>query len=174
MKEKVILAYSGGLDTTAIIPWLKENFDYEVICVCADCGQEEELNGLDERAKSCGASKLYIEDLTSAMVQQVRVTIRFVLSLQLRLSLLISRLSLLGEMISGLLSHVKMRLSTADSMELIFHSQLITATAVTVTYGISATKVLSLRILPMSLTTSTCLYLATALKKLLMKANMLL
>ncbi len=55
MKEKVILAYSGGLDTTAIIPWLKENFDYEVICVCADCGQEEELNGLDERAKRCGA-----------------------------------------------------------------------------------------------------------------------
>ena len=42
MKEKVILAYSGGLDTTAIIPWLKENFDYEVICVCADCGQGEE------------------------------------------------------------------------------------------------------------------------------------
>jgi argininosuccinate synthase len=54
-KEKVILAYSGGLDTTAIIPWLKENFDYEVVCVCIDCGQEEELDGLDERAKSCGA-----------------------------------------------------------------------------------------------------------------------
>lgn len=64
MKEKVILAYSGGLDTTAIIPWLKENFDYEVICVCADCGQGEELDGLEERALSCGASKLYIEDLT--------------------------------------------------------------------------------------------------------------
>ena len=64
MKEKVILAYSGGLDTTAIIPWLKENFDYEVICVCADCGQGEELDGLQERALSCGASKLYIEDLT--------------------------------------------------------------------------------------------------------------
>ena len=63
MKEKVILAYSGGLDTTAIIPWLKENFDYEVICVCIDCGQEEELNGLDERAKLSGASKLYIEDI---------------------------------------------------------------------------------------------------------------
>ena len=44
MKEKVVLAYSGGLDTTAIIPWLKENFDYEVICVCVDCGQEEELD----------------------------------------------------------------------------------------------------------------------------------
>ena len=58
MKEKVILAYSGGLDTTAIIPWLKENFDYEVICVCIDCGQGEELDGLNERAISCGASKL--------------------------------------------------------------------------------------------------------------------
>ena len=56
-KEKVVLAYSGGLDTTAIIPWLKENFDYEVICVCVDCGQAEELDGLEERAISCGASK---------------------------------------------------------------------------------------------------------------------
>ena len=64
MKEKVILAYSGGLDTTAIIPWLKENFDYEVICVCVDCGQGEELDGLEERAKFCGAEKLYIEDVT--------------------------------------------------------------------------------------------------------------
>lgn len=63
MKEKVVLAYSGGLDTTAIIPWLKENFDYEVICVCIDCGQEEELDGLEERAKSCGAEKLYIENV---------------------------------------------------------------------------------------------------------------
>lgn len=64
MKEKVILAYSGGLDTTAIIPWLKENYDYEVICCCIDCGQEEELDGLEERAKLSGASKLYIEDIT--------------------------------------------------------------------------------------------------------------
>ena len=63
MKEKVILAYSGGLDTTAIIPWLKENFDYEVVCVCVDCGQEEELDGLHERAKFCGAEKLYIENV---------------------------------------------------------------------------------------------------------------
>ena len=63
MKEKVVLAYSGGLDTTAIIPWLKETFDYDVICVCADCGQGEELDGLEERAKFCGASKLYIEDV---------------------------------------------------------------------------------------------------------------
>ena len=63
MKEKVILAYSGGLDTTAIIPWLKEHFGYEVICCCIDCGQGSELDGLDERAKLSGASKLYIEDL---------------------------------------------------------------------------------------------------------------
>lgn len=63
MKEKVVLAYSGGLDTTAIIPWLKENFDYEVICVCIDCGQAEELDGLEERAKFCGAEKLYILDV---------------------------------------------------------------------------------------------------------------
>ncbi len=64
MKEKVILAYSGGLDTTAIIPWLKENYDYEVICVCIDCGQAEELDGLEERARFCGAEKLYILDVT--------------------------------------------------------------------------------------------------------------
>ncbi len=64
MKEKVILAYSGGLDTTAIIPWLKENYNYEVICVCIDVGQESELDGLEERAKACGAAKLYIEDVT--------------------------------------------------------------------------------------------------------------
>ena len=63
MKEKVVLAYSGGLDTTAIIPWLKEHFNYDVICCCIDCGQGSELDGLEERAKLSGASKLYIEDL---------------------------------------------------------------------------------------------------------------
>ena len=63
MKEKVILAYSGGLDTTAIIPWLKENFDYDVVCCCIDCGQGNELDGLEERAKLSGATKLYIEDV---------------------------------------------------------------------------------------------------------------
>ena len=61
MKEKVILAYSGGLDTTVLIPWLKENYDYDVVCVCIDVGQGNELDGLEERAKYCGASKLYIE-----------------------------------------------------------------------------------------------------------------
>lgn len=70
MKEKVILAYSGGLDTTAIIPWLKENYDYEVICCCIDCGQEEELDGLEERAKLSGASRLYIEDITDEFAEE--------------------------------------------------------------------------------------------------------
>ena len=68
MKEKVILAYSGGLDTTAIIPWLKENYDYDVVCVCANVGQGNELDGLEERAKLSGASKLYIEDLVDEFV----------------------------------------------------------------------------------------------------------
>ncbi len=62
-KEKVVLAYSGGLDTTAIIPWLKETYNYDVICCCVDCGQGKELEGLDERALYSGAAKLYIEDI---------------------------------------------------------------------------------------------------------------
>jgi len=62
-KEKVVLAYSGGLDTTAIIPWLKENFNYDVVCCCIDCGQESELKDLDKRAELSGASKLYVIDV---------------------------------------------------------------------------------------------------------------
>ena len=64
MREKVVLAYSGGLDTTAIIPWLKETYDYDVVCCCVDCGQGNELDALEERAKLSGAAKLYIEDIT--------------------------------------------------------------------------------------------------------------
>ena len=69
MKEKVILAYSGGLDTTAIIPWLKENYDYDVVCCCIDVGQEDELDGLEERAKASGASKLYIKHVVYEYVE---------------------------------------------------------------------------------------------------------
>ena len=67
--EKVVLAYSGGLDTTAIIPWLKEQFGYDVICCCVDCGQGNELDGLEERARLSGASKLYIEDINDEFAE---------------------------------------------------------------------------------------------------------
>ncbi len=67
--EKVVLAYSGGLDTTAIIPWLKETYGYEVVCCCINCGQGEELDGLEERAKLSGASKLYIEDVVDDLCE---------------------------------------------------------------------------------------------------------
>ena len=70
MAEKVVLAYSGGLDTTAIIPWLKENYDYEVICACIDVGQGNELDGLEERAKLSGAAKLYILDVVDEFVDE--------------------------------------------------------------------------------------------------------
>ena len=68
-KEKVVLAYSGGLETSIIIPWLIENYDYEVIAVCGDVGQGKETEGLEERAKASGASKLYIEDLRDEYVE---------------------------------------------------------------------------------------------------------
>jgi len=67
-KEKVVLAYSGGLDTSIIISWLIENYDYEVIAVCGDVGQGKETDGLEERAKRSGASKCYIEDLRDEYV----------------------------------------------------------------------------------------------------------
>jgi argininosuccinate synthase len=67
-KKKVVLAYSGGLDTTVIIHWLKQNYDYDVIAVCVDVGQGKEIDGLEERALASGASKLYIEHVTEAFV----------------------------------------------------------------------------------------------------------
>lgn len=67
--DKVILAYSGGLDTTAVIPWLKETYGYEVVCCCINCGQGEELDGLEERARISGASKLYIEDVVDDLCE---------------------------------------------------------------------------------------------------------
>ncbi len=66
--KKVVLAYSGGLDTSVLIPWLKENYGCEVIAVSADVGQGSELDGLEEKALKTGASKLYIEDLTEPFV----------------------------------------------------------------------------------------------------------
>ncbi|NCC08266.1 MAG: argininosuccinate synthase [Clostridia bacterium] len=68
--KKVVLAYSGGLDTSIIIPWLKENYGCEVVAVSGDVGQGTELEGLEEKALKTGASKLYIEDLNKDFIEQ--------------------------------------------------------------------------------------------------------
>jgi argininosuccinate synthase len=71
MSFTVVLAYSGGLDTSIIVPWLRENFEgAEVVCMAADLGQGEELSGLDARAKHQGASALVVEDLRDAFVRE--------------------------------------------------------------------------------------------------------
>jgi argininosuccinate synthase len=67
--KKVVLAYSGGLDTSIIIPWLKENYGCEIVAMAADVGQAEELDGLEDKAIATGASKLYIEDMREEFVR---------------------------------------------------------------------------------------------------------
>ncbi len=68
-KKKVVLLYSGGLDTSVMLKWLQDEFNYEVICYCSDLGQAEELDGLDAKAKKTGAKKLYIDDLREDFVR---------------------------------------------------------------------------------------------------------
>src|SRR5437879_8723999 len=60
---KIVLAYSGGLDTSVLLSWIKEKYDAEMIAFCADIGQEEELRGLEKKAMKTGASKIYIDNL---------------------------------------------------------------------------------------------------------------
>lgn len=67
--KKVVLAYSGGLDTSVIVPWLRENYGCEVICFCADVGQAEELDGLEEKALRSGASKVIVRDLREEFIR---------------------------------------------------------------------------------------------------------
>ncbi len=67
--KKVVLAYSGGLDTSVIVPWLRENYGCEVICFCADLGQAEELEGLEAKALKSGASKLIVRDLREEFIR---------------------------------------------------------------------------------------------------------
>ncbi len=69
MKEKVVLAYSGGLDTSVIIPWLKENYDLDVIAVCCNAGQNEDFDKIEKKAIKSGASKCYIVDITKDFVE---------------------------------------------------------------------------------------------------------
>jgi argininosuccinate synthase len=67
--KKVVLAYSGGLDTSVIVPWLKENYGCEVVCFCADVGQAEEMDGLEEKALASGASQYFVRDLREEFVR---------------------------------------------------------------------------------------------------------
>lgn len=69
MKEKAILAYSGGLDTSIIIPWLKENFDFDIIAACINVGQDDEMEKVKEKAIKSGASKIYVENVTKEFVE---------------------------------------------------------------------------------------------------------
>jgi len=69
MKEKVILAYSGGLDTSIIITWLKENYDVEVIAACINVGQEDDMVEIEKKALKSGAEKIYIEDVTAEFIK---------------------------------------------------------------------------------------------------------
>ncbi|MBL6722703.1 MAG: argininosuccinate synthase [Candidatus Margulisbacteria bacterium] len=68
MKNKVVLAYSGGLDTSIMIPWLKDHYDCDVIAMCANLGQADELDGLEEKALATGASKVFVEDLRETFI----------------------------------------------------------------------------------------------------------
>lgn len=70
MKEKVVLAYSGGLDTSIIIPWLKENYNAEIIAVCVDVGQDEDMSEVEVKAIQSGAAKAYIEDCKEEFVSE--------------------------------------------------------------------------------------------------------
>jgi argininosuccinate synthase len=67
--NKIVLAYSGGLDTSVMLRWLKDKYQCEIVCYCADVGQGAEMDGLEEKAKATGASKLYIEDLRDEFVR---------------------------------------------------------------------------------------------------------
>ncbi len=153
MKEKVVLAYSGGLDTTAIIPWLKENFDYEVICVCIDCGQGEELDGLEERAKFCGAEKLYILDVTDEFCDEYIVPC-------VQAHAVYENKYLLGtSMARPLIAKKLVEIARKEN-----------ASAIS---GISAMKDWNWKILQMNPTLSISWYLEPRLKRLLMRVNML-
>ena len=67
--KKIVLAYSGGLDTSVMLRWLRDKYQCEVVCYCADVGQGAEMDGLEEKAKATGGSKLYIEDLREEFVR---------------------------------------------------------------------------------------------------------
>jgi len=69
MKDKVVLAYSGGLDTSIIITWLKENYDLDVIAACINVGQNDNMEAIKEKAIKSGAQKIYVENVTNEFVE---------------------------------------------------------------------------------------------------------
>ena len=77
MAFTVVLAYSGGLDTSIIVPWLRDKYDAEVICVAADVGQGEELSGLEARAKAQGAQTCIVQDLREPFVNVFHLAVPF-------------------------------------------------------------------------------------------------
>ena len=223
MKEKVILAYSGGLDTTALIPWLKENFDYEVICCCVNCGQGNELDGLEERAKLSGASKLYIEDIVDEFCDDYIMPCveagavyehKYLLGTSMARPVIAKKLVEIARKegasaichgatgkgndqirfelgIKALAPDLRIiapwrmtdvwtmqsredELEFCKHMELTFHSMQTTATAVTVTYGTSAMKVLNWKTHLRNQTMTICSFLVLHRKKLQINQNMLL
>jgi len=68
MKEKVVLAYSGGLDTSIIIPWLKNNYNVDIVAVCVDVGQGDDMKEVEKKAEKSGASKVYVADVKEEFV----------------------------------------------------------------------------------------------------------
>ena len=68
--NKIVLAYSGGLDTSVMVRWLKDHYGCEVVCFCADVGQGQELAGLEEKARKTGASSLHVKDLRDEFVRE--------------------------------------------------------------------------------------------------------
>ena len=182
MKEKVVLAYSGGLDTTAVIPWLKETFGYDVICCCINCGQGEELDGLEERAKMAGASKLYIEDIIDDFCDNYImpcVKAHAVYENKYLLGTAMARPAIAKKLVEIARKEGAVAIchgATGKGNDQIRFELGITALApdikIIAPCGTSAMKVLSLRIRPASQTMSICSYLVLHQKKLQMQVNM--
>ncbi len=113
--KKVVLAYSGGLDTSVIVPWLRENYDCEVICFCADVGQGEELSGLPAKAIASGASKCVIEDLREEFASEY-------LFPMLRASAIYERKYLLGTSVARpLIAKHQVRVAQAEGADAVAH-----------------------------------------------------
>src|SRR3972149_3955336 len=113
--KKVVLAYSGGLDTSVIVPWLRENYGCEVVCFCADIGQGEEISGLPAKAKASGASKCIIKDLRDEFAREYLFPL-------LRSSAVYERKYLLGTSVARpLIAKHRVRIAQAEGADAVAH-----------------------------------------------------